>query len=54
MKREIQSELRATFFNEADILFAVFDKDLNLIDINETGLSMFRFKRENIIGKNIN
>lgn len=51
-KTDINS-LKAAFFGEAEIMFALLDKDLNFIDVNTTALKTFNFKREDIIGKNI-
>lgn len=53
MSSESQDKMRSAFFNEADILFWLWDKDLNLIDVNEATLKTFHFKREDVIGKNI-
>lgn len=48
-----QEKLRSTFFDQSELLFFLFDKDLNLIDVNENGLKTFHFKRGQIIGKHI-
>lgn len=53
MTNEKLNELKAQFFSEADILFWLWDKDLNLIDVNEATLKLFHFKKEDVIGKNI-
>ncbi len=53
MTTENYDKLRSEFFDQADLLFYLFDKDLNLIDVNENGLKTFHFKKENIIGKNL-
>lgn len=53
MKEDIHAKLKAKFFDQADILFWLWDKDLNLIDVNEATLKVFRFKKEDIVGKNI-
>ncbi|MEN7549936.1 ATP-binding protein [Rapidithrix thailandica] len=45
--------LRAAFFNKAQESFAIFDKDLNLIDVSEAILDSLQLQREQIIGKNI-
>jgi len=50
---EARNIFKSKFFEEADIPFWLWDKDLNLIDVNETSLKTFRFKREDIIGKNL-
>jgi signal transduction histidine kinase len=47
------AELRSEFFDETDLIIAFFDKDLNYIDVNEGYLKTFRFKRKDVIGKNI-
>lgn len=46
-------KLRSIFFDQSELLFYLFDKDLYLIDVNETGLKTFHFKREQIIGKHL-
>lgn len=48
-----QTALRSAFFDEADLHFWLWDKDLNLIDVNDATLRTFHFTREDIIGKNI-
>lgn len=48
-----QDNLRSAFFDQADILFSLFDKDLFLIDVNEAFLKTFHFKRKDLIGKHI-
>ncbi len=45
--------LRELFFDNAQESFAIFDKDLNFIDVNEVLLHSLRLKREQIVGKNI-
>lgn len=46
-------KLRSTFFEEADLVISILDKNLDFIDVNQTLLKTFNFKREDIIGKNI-
>jgi signal transduction histidine kinase len=46
-------KLRSTFFDGADIVFVLLDKDLNLIDANSFFLASVRMKKEDLIGKNI-
>lgn len=46
-------ELRSLFFEEADVLFQIYDKDLNCIDVNKTTLKLFNIERHQLIGKNI-
>ncbi len=48
-----QDELRTKFFELSDMFLSILDKDLNYIDVNETFLKTLRFKRDEIIGKNI-
>ena len=45
--------LRASFFDKAQEALAIFDKDLNFIDVNEALLISLRFRREQIVGKNL-
>jgi signal transduction histidine kinase len=45
--------LHQYFFNEASEVFCLWDKDLNLIDINEAALKMFRWERKDVVGKNL-
>src|SRR5258708_3641378 len=45
--------LRAAFFNNAQESLAIFDKDLNFIDVNEALLQTLHFKREQVVGKNV-
>ena len=47
------NKLRLQFFEEADVLFQIYDKDLNCIDVNKATLNLFNFKREDLIGKNL-
>lgn len=47
------NKLRLQFFEEADVLFQIYDKDLNCIDVNRATLNLFNFKREDLIGKNL-
>lgn len=51
-KTEINT-LKAAFFDEADILFSLWDKDLFCIDVNEATLKAINFKRENFVGKHV-
>lgn len=53
MTTDNQEKLRSAFFDEADIIFSLFDKDLNFVDVNEAFLKPLHFKRDDIIGKNI-
>lgn len=53
MKNLELEKLRSLFFEEADIILAVMDKNLDFIDVNQTLLRTLNFKREDIIGKNI-
>lgn len=47
------TELRLLFFEEADVLFQIYDEDLNCVDVNSATLKLFNLKREELIGKNI-
>lgn len=53
MTTDEQEKLRSQFFDQSELLYYLFDKDLNLIDVNENGLKTFRFKKADIIGKNL-
>jgi signal transduction histidine kinase len=48
-----EDNLRSQFFNQAEIQFMLFDKDLNVIDVNEILLKEYHLKREQLVGKNI-
>ncbi|UCC12351.1 MAG: PAS domain S-box protein [candidate division WOR-3 bacterium] len=52
--RESEERL-SVFMNSAPDAFALFDKDLNLIDINNVGLNLLppRLPKETMLGKNI-
>lgn len=41
-----------SFFHESSEVFALFDKDLNMIAVNKAGLGLFPFPEEELIGKN--
>lgn len=43
---------RASYFDNAEINFIMFDKDLNAIDVNESMLRNYRTERGHLIGKN--
>ena len=45
--------LRSAFFDNAEIHFVLFDKELNFIDVNEAVLKHYHLKRTELIGKNI-
>lgn len=47
------NNLKAAFFDEADILFSLWDKELICIDVNEATLKAINFKRENFVGKHV-
>lgn len=47
------NNLKAAFFDQADILFSLWDKDLICIDVNEATLKAINFKRENFVGKHV-
>jgi K+-sensing histidine kinase KdpD len=46
-------QLRLLFFEEADVLFQIYDKDLNVIDVNKATLRLFNIEKSSLIGKNI-
>jgi PAS domain S-box-containing protein len=46
-------ELREAFFNNASELFTLCDKNLKIVDVNTAVLRLFRFNREDVIGKNL-
>lgn len=45
--------IRSEFFNNAELHFTVFDKNLNIIDINDSLLKYYHLDYNTIIGKNI-
>ncbi len=45
--------MKEKYFDEATDLFWLWDKDLNLIDVNKAALRLFNMKKEDVIGKNI-
>lgn len=45
--------IRSEFFNNAELHFIVFDKNLNIIDINDSLLKYYHLDYNTIIGKNI-
>lgn len=45
--------LREAFFDRTQEALAIFDKDLNFIDVNEALLQSLHFKKEQIVGKNV-
>jgi len=45
--------IRSEFFNNAELHFIVFDKNLNVIDVNESLLKFYHLDYSTIIGKNI-
>ncbi|MEN7549122.1 ATP-binding protein [Rapidithrix thailandica] len=47
------AELQRSFFNEGSDIFALYDRNLHLLDMNNAGLKLFRFAREDILGKSI-
>lgn len=52
-KNEELEKLRSVFFDEADIILAIMDENFAIIDVNETLLRTFSFKREDVIGNSI-
>ncbi|MEN9908656.1 MAG: hypothetical protein RLZZ540_1805 [Bacteroidota bacterium] len=45
--------IRSEFFNNAELHFIVFDKNLNVIDVNESLLKFYHIDYNTIIGKNV-
>lgn len=45
--------LREAFFDMTQETLAIFDKDLNFIDVNEALLQSLHLKKEEIVGKNV-
>lgn len=45
--------IRSEFFNNSELHFIVFDKNLNVIDINDSLLKYYHIEYNTIIGKNI-
>lgn len=45
--------IRSEFFNNSELHFIVFDKNLNVIDINDSLLKFYHIDYNKIIGKNI-
>ena len=54
MLEELKKMYRAEFFENSEMLISIYDKDLNLIDANNAFLVALKFKKEDILGKNIN
>ncbi|MCC6684461.1 MAG: PAS domain-containing protein [Bacteroidia bacterium] len=46
-------KLRSLFFQEAELFFSIYDKDLNCLDVNEAFAKLFRCERKDLIGKNL-
>ena len=46
-------ELRRLFMDSSSATFALFDSELNFLDINVAGLDRFRLTREDVIGRNL-
>jgi hypothetical protein len=53
MKKE-NIDFRVEFFENSEMLISIYDKNLNLIDVNTAFLKGLRFEKKDIIGKNIN
>jgi len=49
-----KEEMLHLFFEQAPIGIFSYDQDLNIIDCNESFLTLFNFQKEEIIGKNLN
>lgn len=50
---ENYNEIRSQFFDEAEMLFSIWDNNLNCLDANEAVLNGLQVKKENLLGKNI-
>jgi len=48
-----QKELKNMFFDNAELHFIIFDKNLNVIDVNEAILRFYRRKKSDFLGKHI-
>lgn len=48
-----ENSLYKAFFNNAEVHFVLFDKNLNIIDVNESVLNCYHLEKSNIIGKHI-
>lgn len=46
-------ELRSEFFDNSEIHFMIFDKDLRVIDVNQSTLTFYHLKRETLVGKHL-
>lgn len=54
MTEKIQdASLRSAFFDNSEVHFMLFDKDLNVIDVNKSLLNYYRLIRGQLIGKHI-
>ncbi len=49
----IDNDLRAGFFDMAEESVLIFDKSLNVVDLNKTCLESLKIKREQVVGQNI-
>jgi len=47
------NKLHAAFFNNAEIHFMLFDKDLNVLDVNESTLKCYHLEKSQLVGKHI-
>jgi PAS domain S-box len=52
-KSDILADLREAFFNNAQETFVLFDKDFNIIDVNEAFVRALHLRREDVVGKNV-
>jgi signal transduction histidine kinase len=46
-------ELKIQFFDQADVLFQIYDEHLNCIEVNDATLTLFKLDRNQYLGKNI-
>ena len=53
MKSSEINKLKATFFENVEIHFVLFDKDLNIIDVNEATLKCYHLEKDQLVGKHV-
>lgn len=53
MKTTDVNSLHAAFFDNAEIHFMLFDKNLNIIDVNEATLRYYHITKDQLVGKHI-
>lgn len=50
---EENKDFRQEFFENSEMLISIYDKNLNLIDVNTAFLKGLKFEKKDILGKNI-